>query len=182
MDADLESSPWKYLPFELGECEDLENYEPGGFHPVHLGDVYDGRYQVVHKLGFGGFSTVWLARDTVTNRWVALKVIVARESPTYEARSTIARHPSIVGSRLFAVADRQFWIDGPNGRHFCLVFPVLGPDLAKLSKGIYSRIKPEFAKEVSLQAAQALAHLHSNGLCHGGELSSRLVLESTSGC
>ncbi|KAK4161589.1 kinase-like domain-containing protein [Cladorrhinum sp. PSN259] len=78
--------------------------------------------------------------------------------------------PSIVGSRLFAVADRQFWLDGPNGRHLCLVFPVLGPNLAKLSKGIYPRIKPGFAKEVSLQAAQALAHLHSNGLCHGGKL------------
>ena len=142
MDPDLQPSPWKYLPFELGESEDLENYEPGGFHPVHLSDVYDGRYKVVHKLGLGGFSTVWLARDTVTNRWVALKVIVARESPTYEARSTIASHPSIVGSRLFAVADGRFWIDGPNGRHLCLVFPVLGPNLAKLSKGIYSRIKP----------------------------------------
>ena len=177
MDLDLQPSPWKYLPFELGECEDLENYEPGGFHPVHLSDVYDGRYKVVHKLGFGGFSTVWLARDNVTNRWVALKVIAARDSPTYEARSTIASHPSIVGSRLFAVADRRFWIDGPNGRHLCLVFPVLGPNLAKLSKGIYSRMKPGFAKEVSLQAAQALAHLHSNGLCHGGKLGCRLGLD-----
>jgi len=170
MDPDLQPSPWKYLPFELGECEDLENYEPEGFHPVHLNDVYDGRYKVVHKLGFGGFSTVWLARDTAANRWIALKIIVARESPLYEARSTIASHPGIVGSRLFAVADRQFWVDGPNGRHLCLVFPVLGPNLAKLSNGIYSRIKPGFAKEVSLQAAQALAHLHSNGLCHGGKL------------
>lgn len=68
MDSDSESSPWKYLPFELGECEDLENYEPGGFHPVHLGDVYDDQYRVVHKLGFGGFSTVWLARNVLTNR------------------------------------------------------------------------------------------------------------------
>ncbi|KAK4451219.1 kinase-like domain-containing protein [Podospora aff. communis PSN243] len=168
MDLDPEPSPWKYLPFELGECEDLENYEPGGFHPVHLGDVFDdGRYKVVHKLGFGGFSTVWLARDTTGDRWVAVKIIVARESPTYEARSTIASHPSIAGSRLFSVADKQFWINRPNGRHLCLVMPVLGPSLAKLSKGIYSRIKAGFAKGVSLQAAQALAHLHANGLCHG---------------
>ena len=182
MEPNVESSLWKYLPFELGECEYLEDYEPGGFHPVHLGDVYDDRYQVVHKLGFGGFSTVWLARDTLTTRWIALKVIVARESPTYEARSTIASHPSIVGSRLFAVADRQFWIDGPNGRHLCLVFLVLGPNLAGLSKGIYSRIKPQFAKEVSLQAAQALAHLHSHGLCHGGMLSCYLILPDMSRC
>ncbi len=140
MDSEPESSDWKYFPFELGECEELENYEPGGFHPVHLGDVYDSRYRVVHKLGFGGYSTVWLVRDTHANRWAALKMVVAREPPMYEARSTIAGHPSIAESRLFAMAEGKFWIDGPNGRHLCLLFPVLGPDLSKLSKGIYSRI------------------------------------------
>ncbi|KAK0629475.1 kinase-like domain-containing protein [Bombardia bombarda] len=167
MDSDSEDSSWKYLPFELGECEDLENYEPGGFHPVHLGDVYDSHYRVVHKLWFGGFSTVWLARETIANRWVALKIVAARESPTYHDRCVVASRPSIAGSHLFAMVDREFWIDGPNGRHLCLVFPLLGPDLSKLSKGIYSRLKPAFAREMSLQAAQALAQLHPNGLCHG---------------
>ncbi|KAJ9155232.1 Kinase-like protein [Pleurostoma richardsiae] len=176
MDSDPENSSWKYLPFELGECEDLENYEPGGFHPVHLDDVYDSRYRVVHKLGFGGFSTVWLARETLTNRWVALKIVVARESPTYDDRSVIARHPSIAGFNLFAMVDRQFWIDGPNGRHLCLVSQVLSPDLSKLSKGIYSRLKPAFARRAALQAARALAQLHSNGLCHGDFTASNVAL------
>jgi hypothetical protein len=32
------------------DSEDLERYEPGGFHPVHLGDYYDDtRYKIVHK-------------------------------------------------------------------------------------------------------------------------------------
>jgi serine/threonine protein kinase len=82
----------------------------------------------------------------------------------------IASHPSVAGSHLFTLPDRQFWVDGPNGRHLCLVFPVLGPDLSKLSRGIYSRIKPAFARVVSRKATQALAYLHSNGICHGGGL------------
>jgi hypothetical protein len=43
-------------------------YWPGGYHPVAVGDVYQGRYQVMAKLGFGGYSTVWLAQDS----WSAL--------------------------------------------------------------------------------------------------------------
>ncbi len=45
-------------------AEDLRLYCPGGYHPVHLGDLFkNGRYEVLNKLGFGSFSTVWLARD-----------------------------------------------------------------------------------------------------------------------
>ncbi len=44
--------------------ESMARYRPGGFHPVTLGDAFKaGRYKVCHKLGYGGFSTVWLARD-----------------------------------------------------------------------------------------------------------------------
>jgi serine/threonine-protein kinase SRPK3 len=44
--------------------EDEEDYVKGGYHPVHVGDKFsDGRYLIVRKLGWGHFSTVWLARD-----------------------------------------------------------------------------------------------------------------------
>lgn len=44
--------------------EDLEDYCKGGYHPVHVGDTFsDGRYLIVRKLGWGHFSTVWLAKD-----------------------------------------------------------------------------------------------------------------------
>lgn len=44
-------------------CEWAESYRPGGLHPVHFGDVFNDRYEVVRKLGDGSFSTVWLAYD-----------------------------------------------------------------------------------------------------------------------
>ena len=47
------------------EEEDYDDYCKGGYHPVHVGDTFsEGRYTVVRKLGWGHFSTVWLARDT----------------------------------------------------------------------------------------------------------------------
>ena len=45
-------------------CEWVEDYRPGGYHPVHLGDTFhNGQYKVIRKLGDGAYSTVWLARD-----------------------------------------------------------------------------------------------------------------------
>ena len=45
-------------------CERVEDYHPGGYHPVHLGDVFNnGQYKAIRKLGEGSYSTVWLAHD-----------------------------------------------------------------------------------------------------------------------
>jgi hypothetical protein len=46
------------------EAEDPDCYRTGRYFPVKLGDVFkNGRYRVIHKLGWGGFATIWLARD-----------------------------------------------------------------------------------------------------------------------
>lgn len=44
--------------------ENLARYCPGGYHPVRIGDRFsNGKYEVISKLGYGLYSTVWLARD-----------------------------------------------------------------------------------------------------------------------
>ncbi|PIM97080.1 Non-specific serine/threonine protein kinase [Handroanthus impetiginosus] len=47
------------------EDEGTEDYRRGGYHAVRIGDTFKhGRYVVQSKLGWGHFSTVWLAWDT----------------------------------------------------------------------------------------------------------------------
>ena len=43
--------------------EGSSKYHPGGFHPVYIDDVYDNRYKILNKIGYGVYSTVWLVKD-----------------------------------------------------------------------------------------------------------------------
>jgi hypothetical protein len=49
--------------FSIASEEKPERYCPGGYHPVHLGETFNNKYQIVSKLGYGLYSTVWLAKD-----------------------------------------------------------------------------------------------------------------------
>lgn len=65
----------------IEDVERMEYYEAGGYHPVTIGDRFHNRYRVVHKLGHGTYSTIWLARDEVSSRYVAVKVCTADSNP-----------------------------------------------------------------------------------------------------
>ncbi|KAG9626036.1 hypothetical protein KCU64_g18966, partial [Aureobasidium melanogenum] len=45
------------------EEETFPDYNASHFYLVRIGEILRDRYQIVRKLGFGGTSTVWLARD-----------------------------------------------------------------------------------------------------------------------
>jgi len=70
--------PLSSLDFYLAgpELESPGRYRPGGYHPVHLGDLYCQRYRVIHKPGFCGYSTVWLARDLQSTAQTRVIVVV----------------------------------------------------------------------------------------------------------
>lgn len=51
----------KLLALSLSMC--LYSFHLGGYHHVKVGDLYNGKYHVIRKLGWGHFSTVWLAWD-----------------------------------------------------------------------------------------------------------------------
>lgn len=51
-------------PVNRCPVEEPDYYSIGGFHPISLGDrLGQGQYTVLRKLGYGQYSTVWLARD-----------------------------------------------------------------------------------------------------------------------
>lgn len=167
---------YKFGSIGFDDAEDRENYRPGGLHPVHIGDTICGpsRYRVLHKLGNGGLATVWLCRDLQAWRLVALKIIRADYSRDDCAELMIFDRlglsplgpPGPPSLAPLALPTKHFWINGPNGRHLCLVLPVLGP---RVNEIWYEVPEPEkLLPRLALQTGQALKLLHDHGICHGG--------------
>ena len=113
------------------EQEDPKDYRKGGYHPVKIGDYFNGRYNVVRKLGWGHFSTVWLCWDLTGKRFVALKVVKSAAHYTETALDEIkllrcvrdADGADPNRNRVVQLLD-DFKISGVNGSHVCMVFEV----------------------------------------------------------
>ncbi|KAK7558868.1 protein kinase [Phyllosticta citricarpa] len=150
--------------------ENLERYCPGGYHPTHLGDIFHGRYRVIHKLGWGSYSVVWLARDLEVQRNVALKIIIAEQSETSTEATTLRalhagdeNHP---GFPFICHLLDEFCFDGPNGRHRCLVLRATGCSVAD-SQDESNKFPIHVARSISVQALLGLSYIHSCGVVHG---------------
>ena len=165
------------------ESEPLKRYRPGGYHPVDINDTFhSGRYRVLQKLGWGGYSTVWLVHDHKTFRHAALKVVVSEISEMLSNEVRILQLLSSIpakhkGQRHLRKLIDHFSHDGPNGKHQCLVFGVDGVSVATLVAryGGGARLPGRVAWELSKQITLALDCLHSNGIAHGGEYCTLLL-------
>lgn len=156
--------------------EDYEDYCRGGYHPVSVGDVFsNGRYVIVRKLGWGHFSTVWLAKDRVANRHVALKVVKSAPHYTETALDEIKLLQRLVsanqnhpGCRHCVSLLDHFRHKGPNGSHVCMVFEVLGENLLGLIKRYQHRGVPvHIVKQIAKQVLLGLDYMHrSCGIIH----------------
>ncbi|RHZ69355.1 hypothetical protein Glove_284g109 [Diversispora epigaea] len=156
--------------------EDLEDYCKGGYHPVRIDDTFnEGAYVVVRKLGWGHFSTVWLAKDVRKNRHVALKVVKSAPHYTETAldeikllQKIVDANPTAPGRKHVVELLDHFYHRGPNGTHVCMVFEVLGENLLSLIKRYNHRgIPAHLVKQIAKQVLMGLDYMHREcGIIH----------------
>merc|ERR1719389_577012 len=91
--------------------EGADGYRKGGYHVVNIGEIYNQRYQVIAKLGWGHFSTVWLCQDLHASSLVAMKVQKSAQHYTEAAYDEI---------ELLAQAAKK------GGQHDCSKFASIG--------------------------------------------------------
>ncbi|KAJ3212749.1 serine/threonine protein kinase, CMGC group [Entophlyctis luteolus] len=176
---------------EEEEEEDAAEYTKGGYHPVQVGDVYPAdsrRYTILRKLGWGHFSTVWLARDSkppasasngltsaATNLPVALKIVKSAQHYSETAideikllEKVVCAKPDHPGRKKIVELKDSFRIKGPNGTHVTMAFEVLGPNLLTLIRQYHHRGIPiPIVKRIMKQVLQGLQYLHEEcGIIH----------------
>lgn len=167
--------------------EGADGYRKGGYHPVHVGEIYNGRYHVLAKLGWGHFSTVWLCQDLSATRYVAMKV--QKSAPHYteaaydeiELLAEAAKRSKDVNwketqkgplKELFPEKNNEGFtgvvqlIDyfehfGINGKHVCMVFETMGPNvLALIKRYNFKGIPLDIVRKVTTHTLIGLDYLH----------------------
>ncbi len=131
------------------------------------GALVAGRYRLEARLGSGAMGTVWLARDQLLSRTVALKqVLPAGSSSTGEARRALAlregraaaalRHPHSVAVHDVVVEAGEPWL---------VMEHVPSRSLAELVRE-HGSLPGRLVAQVGAQVADALAAAHEAGVVH----------------
>ena len=184
----------QYTDSNNSEDEGLEDYKIDGYHPVHVGEILLDRYIIMQKLGYGHFSTAWLALDNNNGNYVAIKVQKSDERYIQGAYDEIEILQSLAKKNFdkeWIKSLREYYKDdeeklkelevvehtqvvqllnsfihnGQNGKHFCMVFEVMGVTLLEIIKRYnYKGIPLPLVRIITKQILIGLDFLHR--ICH----------------
>ncbi|GCB17533.1 abhydrolase domain-containing protein C22H12.03 [Aspergillus awamori] len=158
-----------YAPDEKVEEEELPDYEARRFYPVRLGEIFQNRYQVGAKLGFGSSSTTWLSRDLTNGHYVALKVYVHtssfhREVPFYNHVKQQLQTSSHQGRYNIRKLLDSFTVSSQDGTHTVLIFEAAQMSLRDM-KVVFQQggFDEDLVKGAITELLQAVDFLHTQG-------------------
>lgn len=140
--------------------------------------VFKDRYELHRKLARGGMSDVYLARDQVLDRPVAVKVLFPEyaKDPTFVERfrreaqaAAKLNHPNIV-----AVYD---WGE-ELGTYFIAMEYVEGRSLSEIIRA-EGPLSPRRVAEITADVASALGFAHRNGVVHRDVKPGNVIIETS---
>jgi serine/threonine protein kinase len=142
-----------------------------------IGTILSGRYKLESKLGSGGMSTVYLARDETLERWVAVKVLhreISDQPDQIERFRREARaaaqlsHPNVV-----AVIDA-----GEDGGHPYIVFEYVEGETLKHRIENLGRLPLSEAAAYAIEIGRGLAIAHARRLVHRDVKPQNVLIDS----
>ncbi|HEY3830024.1 MAG TPA: Stk1 family PASTA domain-containing Ser/Thr kinase [Solirubrobacteraceae bacterium] len=132
---------------------------------IDAGTVIDGRYEVLSRIGTGGMADVYLARDQLLGRQVAVKLLHHRFAEDQEFVERFRReassaaglsHPNVV-----AIFDRGEW----DGTYYIAMEYLPGRSLKTVVRA-QGPLDPATAIDIVTQILQAARFAHKRGVIH----------------
>jgi len=153
---------------------------------AHPREIIDSKYIILQKLGWGHFSTVWLALCLHDKRLYALKFQKSAKKYTesaYDEEGILKVLHDNYNSEEWVASVRRYQKDpglevrrhhccnlqmfdsffhfGPNGKHFVMAFEVLGKNLLALMKKYeFEGIPVPIVREITRQLLIGLDYMH----------------------
>jgi serine/threonine-protein kinase len=129
------------------------------------GTVIDGRYEVLSRIGTGGMADVYLARDQLLGRQVAVKLLHHRFAEDQEFVERFRREASSAASlshpNVVAIFDRGEW----DGTYYIAMEHLPGRSLKAVVRE-QGPLDPVSAIDVVAQILQAARFAHGRGVIH----------------
>ncbi|KAL2024254.1 hypothetical protein VTK56DRAFT_9410 [Thermocarpiscus australiensis] len=154
------------------EEEVYQWYSHKTFYPVRLGEIFQARYQVICKLGYGTASTTWLCRDLHDHRYVTIKVYAVGQAQVDREVAALKHIDSAIEALepkvhigIYNIRRLLDWFEIPSpagsGTNLCLIHEPLGISLGDLRKLVFDgRIPVVLVKGIALFLLRALDFLH----------------------
>lgn len=155
------------------EEQTLPFYHRKYYYPVKIGQVFNDRYRIIAKLGYGAYCTVWLAWDersytakvvlilapvadlkSRANEYASLKVSVQIDNNNAEPSPVLNEINMLQHLKQFADKDHPgldftrlardiFETESPSGRHYCIAYKPQGNSVRTLQETFPNAVIPK---------------------------------------
>ena len=142
------------------KCGQQYSFKP----TLEPGSVLAGKYEVRGTVAFGGLGWIYLAMDTVLNRWVVLKGLLNAKDPNMARLAVQEREFLAAVKHRNIVGIYDFITRGTEG--FIVMEYVNGKSLLQLRRERGGPLPPLEACSYILEILPAFAYLHSMGLVY----------------
>ena len=124
------------------------------------------KYEVLDEIGHGGMATVYRARDSSLDRFVALKVLHPHLQRTTEARARFTREAkSVAKLRHPHILEIYDYSGEASDETYIAAELLTGPTLKDFVLK-HKDVPPEIAVCIAVQLADALGEAHAKGIIH----------------
>jgi hypothetical protein len=124
------------------------------------------RYELTEEIGHGGMATVYRARDTRLDRWVAVKVMHPHLRGTEQARARFSREARAVARLRHPAILEIYDYSGHDSDNAYIATELLtGPTLRAFIDAA-GEVPAEIAACIGVQLAAALGAAHAQGITH----------------